>query len=42
LRQLLLGAPAHNSFWRAAARSLAILAVFVQLAVTRYRRAAGG
>jgi ABC transporter DrrB family efflux protein len=42
MRRLWLGAPAHNSVWGAAAWSLAILAVFVPLAVARYRRAAGG
>jgi ABC-2 type transport system permease protein/oleandomycin transport system permease protein len=42
MRHLWLGAPAHNSILGAAAWSLAILAVFVPLAVARYRRAAGG
>jgi ABC transporter DrrB family efflux protein len=42
MRHLWLGAPAHNSVWGSAAWSLAILAVFVPLAVARYRRAAGG
>ncbi len=42
VRHLWLGAPAHNSVWGAVAWSLAILAVFVPLAVARYRHAAGG
>jgi ABC transporter DrrB family efflux protein len=42
MRHLWLGAPAHNSVWGAVLWSLAILAVFVPLAVARYRRAAGG
>ena len=42
IRHLWLGAPAHNSVLGAAAWSLVILAVFVPLAVARYRRAAGG
>jgi ABC-2 type transport system permease protein/oleandomycin transport system permease protein len=42
MRHLWLGAPAHNSILGAAAWSLVILAVFVPLAVARYRRAAGG
>jgi ABC-type multidrug transport system permease subunit len=42
IRHLWLGAPAHNSALGAVAWSLAILAVFVPLAVARYRHAAGG
>jgi ABC transporter DrrB family efflux protein len=42
MRHLWLGAPAPNGVWGAVAWSLAILAVFVPLAVARYRRAAGG
>ncbi len=42
MRHLWLGAPAHHSGWGAVAWSLVILAVFVPLAVARYRRAAGG
>jgi ABC transporter DrrB family efflux protein len=40
MRALWLGAPAGNSVWGAVAWSLAILAVFAPLAVTRYRKAA--
>ncbi|MFZ1154596.1 MAG: ABC transporter permease [Solirubrobacteraceae bacterium] len=42
IRHLWLGAPAHHSVWGAVAWSLVILAIFVPLAVARYRRAAGG
>jgi ABC-2 type transport system permease protein/oleandomycin transport system permease protein len=42
MRHLWLGAPTHNSVWGAVLWSLAILAVFVPLAVARYRKAAGG
>jgi ABC transporter DrrB family efflux protein len=42
MRHLWLGAPDHHSVWGAVAWSLAILAIFVPLAVARYRRAAGG
>jgi len=41
MRALWVGAPAHNSVWGAVAWSLAIIAVFAPLAVSRYRRAAG-
>jgi ABC transporter DrrB family efflux protein len=41
IRHLWLGAPEPNSVWEAVAWSLAIVAVFVPLAVARYRRAAG-
>jgi ABC-type polysaccharide/polyol phosphate export permease len=40
MRALWLGAPAGNSVWGAVVWSLAILAVFAPLAVTRYRKAA--
>ncbi|MEP6953877.1 MAG: ABC transporter permease [Solirubrobacteraceae bacterium] len=42
LRALWVGAPAGNSIWGAVVWSLAILAVFAPLAVSRYRRTAGG
>jgi ABC-2 type transport system permease protein/oleandomycin transport system permease protein len=42
IRHLWLGAPAHNAVWGAIAWSLAIIAVFAPLAVSRYRRAATG
>jgi ABC-2 type transport system permease protein/oleandomycin transport system permease protein len=42
IRHLWLGAPAHNDVWGAIAWSLAIIAVFAPLAVSRYRRAAIG
>lgn len=42
IRHLWLGAPAHNDVWGAIAWSLAIIAVFAPLAVSRYRRAATG
>ncbi len=42
MRHLWLGAPTHHTAWGAVAWSLVILAVFVPLAVGRYRRAAGG
>jgi len=41
MRALWLGAPAHNNVWAAFAWSVAIVAVFAPLAVSRYRRAAG-
>jgi ABC transporter DrrB family efflux protein len=41
MRHLWLGAPAHSSVWGSAAWSVAIVAVFAPLAVSRYRRAAG-
>jgi len=41
MRSLWLGAPAHNYVWGAVAWSIAIVAVFAPLAVSRYRRAAG-
>ncbi len=41
MRSLWLGAPAHNYVWGAVAWSLAIVAVFAPLAVSRYRHAAG-
>ncbi len=41
MRSLWVGAPAGNSVWGAVAWSLAIIAVFAPLAVSRYRRAAG-
>jgi len=40
MRALWLGAPAGNSVWGAIVWSLAILAVFAPLAVSRYRKAA--
>jgi len=42
MRALWVGAPAHNSVWGAVVWSLVILAIFAPLAVSRYRRAAGG
>ncbi len=42
MRHLWLGAPTPSSVWSAVAWSIAIIAVFVPLAVARYRRAAGG
>ncbi len=42
MRALWLGAPAGNSIWGAVAWSIAILAIFAPLAVSRYRKAAGG
>jgi ABC transporter DrrB family efflux protein len=42
MRALWLGAPAGNSVWGAVVWSLAILAIFAPLAVSRYRKAAGG
>jgi ABC-2 type transport system permease protein/oleandomycin transport system permease protein len=42
IRHLWLGAPGHNYVWAAIAWSLAIIAVFAPLAVSRYRRAASG
>jgi ABC transporter DrrB family efflux protein len=42
MRALWLGAPAGNSIWGAVAWSVAILAIFAPLAVSRYRKAAGG
>jgi ABC-2 type transport system permease protein/oleandomycin transport system permease protein len=42
MRHLWLGAPAQDGVWGAVLWSLAILAVFVPLAVARYRHAAGG
>jgi len=41
MRALWVGQPAGNSVWGAVAWSLAIIAVFAPLAVSRYRRAAG-
>jgi ABC transporter DrrB family efflux protein len=41
MRHLWVGAPAGNSVWGAVVWSLAIIAVFAPLAVSRYRRAAG-
>jgi ABC transporter DrrB family efflux protein len=41
LRALLLGQPVGSSGWESLAWSAAILAVFVPLSVTRYRRATG-
>jgi ABC transporter DrrB family efflux protein len=41
MRHLWLGAPAHSSVWGSVAWSVAIVAVFAPLAVSRYRRAAG-
>jgi len=41
MRALWVGAPAHNSVWGAVVWSLATIAVFAPLAVSRYRRAAG-
>jgi ABC transporter DrrB family efflux protein len=42
MRALWVGAPAGNYVWGAVAWSVAIIVVFSPLAVTRYRRAAGG
>lgn len=42
MRALWLGAPAGNAVWGAIAWSLAIIAVFAPLAVSRYRKAAVG
>ncbi len=42
MRALWLGAPAGNSIWGAIVWSIAILAIFAPLAVSRYRKAAGG
>jgi len=42
IRSLWLGVPAGNHVWIAIAWSLAIIAVFAPLAVSRYRHAAGG
>jgi ABC-2 type transport system permease protein/oleandomycin transport system permease protein len=42
MRSLWVGAPAGNSVWGAVVWSLLIIAVFAPLAVSRYRRAAGG
>jgi ABC-2 type transport system permease protein/oleandomycin transport system permease protein len=42
MRSLWLGAPAGNYVWGAFAWSIAIVAVFAPLAVSRYRHAAGG
>ncbi|HEX4363547.1 MAG TPA: ABC transporter permease [Solirubrobacteraceae bacterium] len=41
MRHLWVGAPAGNNVWGAVVWSLAIIAVFAPLAVSRYRRAAG-
>jgi ABC-type multidrug transport system permease subunit len=41
MRSLWLGVPAHNNVWGAVAWSVAIIAVFAPLAVSRYRRAVG-
>jgi ABC transporter DrrB family efflux protein len=41
MRSLWLGIPAHNNVWGAVAWSVAIVAVFAPLAVSRYRRAVG-
>ena len=41
MRALWVGAPAGNAVWGAFVWSLAIIAVFAPLAVSRYRRAAG-
>jgi ABC transporter DrrB family efflux protein len=41
MRALWIGAPAGNSIWEAVLWSLAIIAVFAPLAVSRYRAAAG-
>jgi ABC-2 type transport system permease protein/oleandomycin transport system permease protein len=41
MRHLWLGAPAHSSVWGSVAWSVAIVALFAPLAVSRYRRAAG-
>jgi ABC transporter DrrB family efflux protein len=42
MRALWLGAPAGNSVWGAVVWSVVILAIFAPLAVSRYRKAAGG
>ncbi len=42
MRALWLGAPAGNAVWGAVAWSIAILVIFAPLAVSRYRKAAGG
>jgi ABC-2 type transport system permease protein/oleandomycin transport system permease protein len=42
VRALWLGAPAHNNVWGAVVWALVFVAVFSLLAVSRYRRAAGG
>jgi ABC transporter DrrB family efflux protein len=42
MRHLWLGAPAHNSVWGAVVWAFVIVAVFAPLAVSRYRRTAGG
>ncbi len=42
MRALWIGDPAHNSVWGAFVWSLLIIAIFAPLAVSRYRRAAGG
>jgi ABC transporter DrrB family efflux protein len=41
MRSLWLGVPAHNNVWGAVAWSVAIVAGFAPLAVSRYRRAVG-
>jgi ABC transporter DrrB family efflux protein len=41
MRSLWLGVPAHNNVWGAVVWSVAIVAVFAPLAVSRYRRAVG-
>jgi ABC-2 type transport system permease protein/oleandomycin transport system permease protein len=41
MRALWVGQPAGNSVWGAVAWSVAIIAIFAPLAVSRYRRAAG-
>ncbi len=41
MRSLWLGIPAHNNVWGAVAWSVAIVAVFAPMAVSRYRRAVG-
>ena len=42
IRSLWLGAPAGDNVWEAVVWAVAIIAVFAPLAVSRYRRAAGG
>ncbi|MEJ7798820.1 MAG: ABC transporter permease, partial [Solirubrobacteraceae bacterium] len=42
MRALWIGDPAGNSVWGAVVWSLVILAIFAPLAVSRYRRSAGG
>jgi ABC-2 type transport system permease protein/oleandomycin transport system permease protein len=42
MRALWLGAPAGNYVWGAVVWSVAIIVIFAPLAVSRYRRAAGG